>query len=945
MKVSLLDADKLIAVNRLEEVSSPRLYTSGKRLFDPEGILSNEIFGLNRSDRRSTFAYVDLVKPFIHPHVYQGILKRLCNKVVYIIAGTRKYKIINGVLTEDETGWTGITKLYENWDKIDWNKSSSTNERSLKLLKMSTRDEIFIRKWVIIPPGYRDVTMAGSGTGDTSDHVPEINNFYKDLIKRVAGLQTGGILAERQCPLEASIQDLLVTIYDEFKNQIAGKTGYIKRYLMGKSINYGTRAVISAPSYNNETIQDNMVDIEHTALPIAQCCATFKPFITAYLKNFFHREIVNNPNIARFIHIKTGKEIFGTVKDPEIQFNERVIEKIIKNFVKNPDSRFSLIEVQVEIPTDKPKQKDTVVVGLVLKGKEILPDNRMVDLKRPMTITDLLYLACVESCEKRHIMISRYPVGTDKGIFFSRVRVQSTKTHIKIVFNGTEYKFYPNIDLTIPREYVGVEFVDTCVYSNSLLKGMGGDYDGDQVSVRGLWSDEANSEASEIMNRKMTALNIMGGDMRFVENEVINSYYELTRIGPKSAIVKAADQTTYLSLEPDQFTRSLIVRMLADTVDASEANQIKKRKATHQTWDGFTVPANYFFDGQKEIETTVGRFLMNKYVLQGAGVIHATGFIDREINGGALRDMGDLIGQLYLEDKITREQFNRYVDRRDNLGYWLNGMLAHTISLRMSKPLKEIEAKKAELFKKYAKEIEARNIDVMVDIQNQLVAYAKEILKDDPGMNLYNSGDLNFGNNYRSNSILKGPVLNNITGEYDFIETSYMNGLRIEDLPAHANSIVAGAFPSAIMTREAGYLGKQLLALLQMSEVDEAETDCGTKNLVPIKVFPKGSNTPGNANELIYSYFRKDDGLELLTKANVAQYYGKTLWFRSPMTCTTTLFCSKCVGELAYKLGIKQIGLYAVQLSHSDLNLALKAKHNQTVSTTYLDPDKIVEEL
>ena len=90
-----------------------------------------------------------------------------------------------------------------------------------------------------------------------------------------------------------------------------------------------------------------------------------------------------------------------------------------------------------------------------------------------MTITDILYLACVDVCEKRHCMISRYPVRTDKEMVFTRIRVQSTREHIKVIFNGREYPYYPKIDLDTKPDMVGVQFVDTLVFSNSFLEGMG----------------------------------------------------------------------------------------------------------------------------------------------------------------------------------------------------------------------------------------------------------------------------------------------------------------------------------------------------------------------------------------------------------------------------------------------------------------------------------------
>ena len=75
----------------------------------------------------------------------------------------------------------------------------------------------------------------------------------------------------------------------------------------------------------------------------------------------------------------------------------------------------------------------------MLKGKRILDNNVEVLYNRPLTVTDILYLACVDACEKRHVMVSRYPVGTDKGIYFNKVRVQSTLHHIRLIFNGKEY--------------------------------------------------------------------------------------------------------------------------------------------------------------------------------------------------------------------------------------------------------------------------------------------------------------------------------------------------------------------------------------------------------------------------------------------------------------------------------------------------------------------------
>ena len=932
MKVSLLDADNLIRVNKLEECSSPRLYGTGTQRH-PQGILSDEIFGMSRSDRKSTYAYINLKQHFIHPHVYKTVLKRMFSKIIYIVSGQKKFNIVNGVVTEAQNGWTGLADLYDHWNEIDWSKSTSTNEKSIKLLKLSNRDEIFLTKLIVIPAGYRDVLPAG--TSDMSDHVPEVNKMYQDIIRLVSGLHEGGAITWHMYSVEARVQDILVDIYDHFSDQLSGKTGMIKRYLMGKTVNFGTRAVISAPSFNNETIQENITDIDHTALPIAQCCATYHPFIMAWVKNFFHREVTSDPHVVTFQHPTTGKNIIGQVHEPDSQFSDKVIKKMIDNYVFNPDSRFEPIIVEVKLPG----RQTPIKLNLTLHGKKVLPENRLINLHRPMTITDVLYLACVDTCEKRHVMVSRYPVGTDKGIFFNKIRVQSTKKHIHIKLNTIDYPFYPDIDISTPHDLVGVEFIDTAVFSNSMLSGAGADYDGDQVSIRGLWSDEANREADEIMNKKMTALNITGSNSRDVAKEICTSYYQLTKIGSNPKMISIQDSSKYLEMSPDDFTLSFITDMFADTTDISSSVNVKRKLAKHQTWDTMVIPANYFYPGHSSLKTTVGRFLVNKYIFQGANIIEQTKYQELIIEKKNLGFLDDLIGRLYLNDNINREQFNLYLDRRDNLGFWLNGMLTKTISPKMIKPMKEVELKKAELLLKHGKEIEAGNISVMNQVEKELLSYARELLKDDPGMDLYLSGELDFENNYKNNAILKGPVLNRITREYDFIPTSLMNGLEVKDLPAHANTIVSGSYPSAIMTAQAGYLGKKLLALLQMAEADEPGTDCGTLNLIPITV------TKTNVNELVYSYFKDGVGLKLLSPENANQYIGQKLLFRSPMSCTTTKICSKCVGELPYKLEARQLGLFAVALSHSDLNLALKSKHNTSLNVTYLNPSSIIEDL
>ena len=437
------------------------------------------------------------------------------------------------------------------------------------------------------------------------------------------------------------------------------------------------------------------------------------------------------------------------------------------------------------------------------------------------------------------------------------------------------------------------------------------------------------------MKKKTAHLTISGGNCRVVGNEVLTAFYLLTKDG-NGVNVNEQLGYEYLRLLPDDFTRSKIMQMFADT-GSGFSGEVKIHKALHNTFDKIKIQRHYFFKDSAEYNMNIGRFLFNHYVLNGAGIIEATGVQNVLLDKKGIEKLDDLVGKLFLEDKINSSQFCKYIDRRDNLGYWLISMLNTSISLKMAKPLKEIEDMKKELIEKNREKLEEHDLDTMNMIENKLVDKARELLKDDSGMNQYESGELNFSNNYKCNAIMKGPVKNKLMDRFDFVDSSYMDGMEVKDLDIHANSILAGQYPASVGTRKAGYLGKKLLALLQMVELDEKGSDCGTKRLIPITITEK------NKNQLMYSYIQDGNNMIMLDESNIKNYIGKRMMFRSPMSCIGDKLCNKCAGELLYMLGAKNAGLWSVQLSHSMLNLALKAKHDTSVNLYHIDPN-IAEE-
>ena len=442
------------------------------------------------------------------------------------------------------------------------------------------------------------------------------------------------------------------------------------------------------------------------------------------------------------------------------------------------------------------------------------------------------------------------------------------------------------------------------------------------------------------MYTKMTALEITGSNAKGVAKEVFNSFYEMTKGSGSepSKIVVAKDAEEYLAINPKDITKSYLLNIFANVADTT-SNKVAKTHNRYNTWDRIVVPKDNLYKGQPETSTTLGRYFINKFVLGGPGVAGLIPFINNTMDAGALKALDQKIATLYMTDGITRDQFDVYMDYRDTLGYWMNGAVAHTISPAMAKPIAAINKRKEELCKKYAKELEDHNVDVMTKIVDELIAYAKEVLKDDPGMDLYKSGDLNFDNNYRNNSIIKGAVMNKLTGEFDFVATSLMDGIEVKDFAAHSNGILASQYPASIATSEAGYMGKQLLALMQMMEIDYSCPDCGRKNLIPLKV------TNYNKKFIMYTNFEEGGATKSITEDNVDEYIGKEIQMYSPMTCLNDKICVKCASNLFKMLDVTNAGLFVTQISHAALNLGLKAKHNSVIELASLDPDDIIKDI
>lgn len=379
-----------------------------------------------------------------------------------------------------------------------------------------------------------------------------------------------------------------------------------------------------------------------------------------------------------------------------------------------------------------------------------------------------------------------------------------------------------------------------------------------------------------------------------------------------------------LSVNVNDITKSFIEELFAGYHD-KETNQFKQANFT--TTEEITLTQKEYKWVKGTIKTTIGKLLFNRFVLEQPNIIEHTGYWDTTIDKKGLSKLTVAINNLALHDKITIEQLGDFIDLRDCLGFWCASFLSVSITPSLIRPMENVEKRKAELFKQYEKEIKSdnpvRQTMTVNKIEKELMDMVRENLKSDSGYDLYRSGDGNLDNNYKTINVMRGAVFNNITKKYDIVENSLMNGVKKENITAFANSIVAGAYPSAVGTAEAGYLAKIIMAILQSEHIDpDPKSDCGTKSTIPVTI------TNGNKQYFLFRNIDVNGKVVLMTLDNISEYVGKTVNMYSPQCCSKDAICSKCAGQIFHMLGVKNVGLLVTQITQKLLNLKLKSKHD-----------------
>ena len=237
---------------------------------------------------------------------------------------------------------------------------------------------------------------------------------------------------------------------------------------------------------------------------------------------------------------KSGKIISYPLGNWRSEFSDDNIKKQIERFMKGYSNRFIPIEVPVLDSKGKTKKVKMRFTGYNINANDVEQFNAQTIGKdkivnRDLTWCDILYMCAVEVTLDKKILITRFPMDSYYNQFPTNLTVASTKDTEPMYIPNTKfttkvYKRYPKIRQETIGSNTSNAFIDSLNISNPHLPSIGGDYDGDQVTIKGVYSEEANAELDKYMNSKAYMIGLDGVSVRKTTKEGVQALYSLTMV-------------------------------------------------------------------------------------------------------------------------------------------------------------------------------------------------------------------------------------------------------------------------------------------------------------------------------------------------------------------------------------------------------------------------------
>jgi DNA-directed RNA polymerase beta' subunit len=255
--------------------------------FHPDGLFSEPIFGPEEStERKKTFAYIDLNASVIHPSAYM-LLIQLDRKIELFVSAQETFSVDSkGTLQKDPDGVTGISSFIKLLPKIKFRGGTDTRDKFVKKIKESYKSGIlFIDLIPVIPPTQRDAYQDEKGMWV----IDPLNDYYIAMLRRAYQIKSAAKTGALFDLLNFELQKAVINHDNFIRKLIQKKRGLIRSQMLGKRTDFSGRAVVT-PGPD--------LKINEIGIPLRMAVSLFEPFL-------IHRLF----NSGRVDPVKLGKEV------------------------------------------------------------------------------------------------------------------------------------------------------------------------------------------------------------------------------------------------------------------------------------------------------------------------------------------------------------------------------------------------------------------------------------------------------------------------------------------------------------------------------------------------------------------------------------------------------------------------------------------------------------
>lgn len=496
--------------------------------FHPNGLFSTTIFGAVGSEYRNrVFGYVDLQMELIHPLIYKALTdtKALYKQIAEgKVTAIFDKKIKDFVKSTDENSNTGYQFFIEHLPLLKLEKNNSDKRNfNIDIINNSIKEEKYLMKYLLVmPAGLRDYFVDQSGKPNED----EINTFYRKIVSQCSIIDpiSGKKAPEVYNNLRSGIQNSLQDLSEYIISLLEGKNKLILGKWLTRKIFNSTRNVASNFIENVSTIDSpNRINYNEAIVGLHQYLRALVPKSIYEIKNKYIVNIFKeNTNSAFITNSKTllKEEVLNShiQKEYDLWTTSEGLLQVIAS-LNNQHIR--------DLPIILNKGKH--YLGLIYKdekyikffhGLDELPDGFDKSKVSPVTLSEFMYLSIYETIGKYPGLITRYPITGYGSVYPVFLKMVTTMSSFTLEELDGEWKPSGKTMYSFPNPDSG--YHNTISVHPAHLASLGGDFDGDTLSVTALLSDESIEEITKALSKKEYYFNDKG-DFNFnPDTEILN---------------------------------------------------------------------------------------------------------------------------------------------------------------------------------------------------------------------------------------------------------------------------------------------------------------------------------------------------------------------------------------------------------------------------------------